>query len=102
MSETTGTSAANGAHAADYGAPTAAGRPDVDDETLAAAVAVANIPTLLMVLVIGAGASGRNEAGRIVVNSPWRNVDYFDMTSEADLDDCVCEPRAADRELIAD
>ncbi len=44
----------------------------------------------------------RNEAGRIVVNSPWRNVDYFEMTKEADLDDYVCEPRAADRELIAD
>ena len=44
----------------------------------------------------------RNEAGRIVVNSPWRNVDYFDMTSEADLDDYVCEPRATDRELVAD
>ncbi|WP_419945793.1 hypothetical protein [Candidatus Poriferisodalis sp.] len=44
----------------------------------------------------------RNEAGRIVVNSPWRNADYFDMTKEADLDDYVCEPRIADRELIAD
>ncbi|WP_428119683.1 flavin-containing monooxygenase [Candidatus Poriferisodalis sp.] len=44
----------------------------------------------------------RNESGRIVVNSPWRNVDYFDMTSEANLDDYVCEPRVADRELVAD
>ena len=46
-----GMGASNGARVSDYGAPTAAGRPDVDDETLAAAVAVANIPTLLMVLV---------------------------------------------------
>ncbi len=44
----------------------------------------------------------RNESGRIVVNSPWRNVDYFDMTKEANLDDYVCEPRVADRELVAD
>lgn len=34
--------------------------------------------------------------------SPWRNVDYFDMTSEVDLDDDVCESRVADRELVAD
>ncbi|MEL7157512.1 MAG: monooxygenase, partial [Actinomycetota bacterium] len=27
----------------------------------------------------------RNERGRIVVNSPYRNVDFFDMTFEADL-----------------
>ncbi len=35
----------------------------------------------------------RNERGRIVVNSPYRNVDFFAMTSEADLDDYVTEPR---------
>ena len=51
MPQVSQNSATNGAHALDYGAPTADGRPDVDDETLAAAVAVANIPTLLMVLV---------------------------------------------------
>ncbi|MGI9611525.1 MAG: monooxygenase, partial [Acidimicrobiales bacterium] len=35
----------------------------------------------------------RNERGRIVVNSPYRNVDFFEMTSEANLDDYVTEPR---------
>ncbi|MDH3683790.1 MAG: NAD(P)/FAD-dependent oxidoreductase [Acidimicrobiia bacterium] len=35
----------------------------------------------------------RNDRGRIVVNSPYRNVDFFDMTSEADLDEYLTEPR---------
>ena len=35
----------------------------------------------------------RNDKGRIVVNSPYRNVDFFEMTSEADLDEFVTEPR---------
>ncbi len=34
----------------------------------------------------------RNERGRIVVNSPYRNVDYFAMTRSADLDHYVTEP----------
>jgi 4-hydroxyacetophenone monooxygenase len=33
----------------------------------------------------------RNERGRIVVNSPYRNVDYFAMTRGADLDEYVTE-----------
>ena len=35
----------------------------------------------------------RNERGRIVVNSPWRNVDFFTMTREADLGDYQIERR---------
>ena len=35
----------------------------------------------------------RNERGRIVVNSPWRNVDFFAMTREADLAEYRTEPR---------
>ncbi len=35
----------------------------------------------------------RNDRGRIVVNSPYRNVDFFEMTKEADLDEFVTEPR---------
>ena len=34
----------------------------------------------------------RNQRGRIVVNSPYRNVDYFAMTRRADLDEYVTEP----------
>ncbi len=34
----------------------------------------------------------RNDRGRIVVNSPYRNVDFFDMTRAADLDDFITEP----------
>jgi 4-hydroxyacetophenone monooxygenase len=41
----------------------------------------------------------RNERGRIVVNSPWRNVDFYEMTREADLGEYLAEPVA---ELIAD
>ena len=37
----------------------------------------------------------RNAAGRIVTNSPWRVVDYWQMTREVDLDDFVMEPAAA-------
>ncbi|MGF1596406.1 MAG: flavin-containing monooxygenase [Acidimicrobiales bacterium] len=33
----------------------------------------------------------RNDRGRIVVNSPYRNVDFFDMTRQADLDEYVVE-----------
>lgn len=35
----------------------------------------------------------RNDRGRIVVNSPYRNVDFFEWTRHADLDDYVTEPR---------
>ena len=41
----------------------------------------------------------RNERGRIVVNSPWRNVDFYEMTREVDLEEYLAEPL---RELIAD
>lgn len=36
----------------------------------------------------------RNARGRIVVNSPFRNVDFFEMTREAHLEDFVVRPRA--------
>jgi 4-hydroxyacetophenone monooxygenase len=35
----------------------------------------------------------RNSQGRVVVNSPYRNVDFFEMTKEVDLNDYVVEPR---------
>ena len=35
----------------------------------------------------------RNSSGRVVVNSPYRNVDFFEMTKEVDLDDYIVEPR---------
>lgn len=35
----------------------------------------------------------RNERGRIVVNSPYRNVDFFEWTLAADLEDFHAEPR---------
>lgn len=37
----------------------------------------------------------RNARGRIVVNSPWRNVDFYDMTHRAQLDDFQLEARQA-------
>ena len=37
----------------------------------------------------------RNSKGRIVVNSPYRNVDFFEMTKQVDMDDYVTEPRAS-------
>jgi 4-hydroxyacetophenone monooxygenase len=37
----------------------------------------------------------RNARGRIVVNSPYRNAVYYDMTREANLGDFVVEPRQA-------
>jgi 4-hydroxyacetophenone monooxygenase len=37
----------------------------------------------------------RNARGRIVVNSPYRNTVYYEMTREANLDDFVVEPRQA-------
>jgi len=43
----------------------------------------------------------RNERGRIVINSPYRNVDYYDMTRQAKLDEYLTEPVRA-TELIAD
>ena len=36
----------------------------------------------------------RNARGRIVVNSPFRNVDFYAMTKQADLGDFELEPRA--------
>jgi 4-hydroxyacetophenone monooxygenase len=35
----------------------------------------------------------RNARGRVVVNSPWRLVDYWNRTRTANLDDYVTEPR---------
>jgi 4-hydroxyacetophenone monooxygenase len=43
----------------------------------------------------------RNERGRIVVNSPYRNVDYFDWTRHADLDEYVTEPVSIDEPVQA-
>ena len=37
----------------------------------------------------------RNERGRVVVNSPYRNATFYDMTQAADLGDFVIEPRHA-------
>jgi 4-hydroxyacetophenone monooxygenase len=37
----------------------------------------------------------RNAAGRIVTNAPWRVVDYWTMTHEADLGDFVSETTGA-------
>jgi 4-hydroxyacetophenone monooxygenase len=37
----------------------------------------------------------RNAQGRVVTNSPWRLVDYWHMTSHADLADFVCVPTAS-------
>ena len=35
----------------------------------------------------------RNERGRVVVNSPFRNAQFFAMTHKADLSDFETEPR---------
>jgi 4-hydroxyacetophenone monooxygenase len=35
----------------------------------------------------------RNERGRVVVNSPYRNAIFYDMTRAADLGDFIVEPR---------
>ena len=35
----------------------------------------------------------RNERGRIVVNSPYRNATFYEMTREANLTDFNVEPR---------
>lgn len=43
----------------------------------------------------------RNDRGRIVINSPYRNVDFFNMTREAKLDEYVVEP-LREAELTAD
>jgi 4-hydroxyacetophenone monooxygenase len=43
----------------------------------------------------------RNNRGRIVINSPYRNVDFFDMTREVDLDEYVVEP-LRQPELVTD
>ncbi|BBU24442.1 FAD dependent oxidoreductase [Mycobacterium xenopi] len=37
----------------------------------------------------------RNQAGRVVTNSPWRVIDYWDMTQFADITDFHIEPRVA-------
>lgn len=34
----------------------------------------------------------RNSRGRITINSPYRNVDFFEMTREVNLDEYVTEP----------
>lgn len=35
----------------------------------------------------------RNARGRVVVNGPYRNATFYDMTRTADLDDFIVEPR---------
>ena len=34
----------------------------------------------------------RNSRGRVVVNIPWRVVDYWEMLRDVDLEDYLCEP----------
>jgi 4-hydroxyacetophenone monooxygenase len=43
----------------------------------------------------------RNSRGRVVVNSPWRNVDFWHFTREPNLDDFVVEPRRESPEEAA-
>jgi 4-hydroxyacetophenone monooxygenase len=43
----------------------------------------------------------RNARGRITINSPYRNVDFYDMTKQVDLDEYVTEPMRR-TELVAD
>ena len=43
----------------------------------------------------------RNERGRIVVNSPYRNVDYFAWTRHADLAEYVTEPVSTEAKVEA-
>jgi 4-hydroxyacetophenone monooxygenase len=43
----------------------------------------------------------RNSRGRITINSPYRNVDFFEMTKQVNLDEYVTEPQRQ-RELVAD
>jgi 4-hydroxyacetophenone monooxygenase len=43
----------------------------------------------------------RNSRGRITINSPYRNVDFFEMTRTVDLDEYVTEPLRKP-ELVAD
>ena len=43
----------------------------------------------------------RNAKGRVVVNYPFRNVDLFEMTERADLDEFVTEPRSPLRHPVA-
>jgi 4-hydroxyacetophenone monooxygenase len=40
----------------------------------------------------------RNSRGRVVVNSPWRNVDFWKLTRRPNLDDYVQEP-VSDRSI---
>jgi len=35
----------------------------------------------------------RNARGRVVVNSPYRNATFYDMTRAANLGDFIVEPR---------
>jgi 4-hydroxyacetophenone monooxygenase len=41
----------------------------------------------------------RNRAGRVVINSPWRNVDFYRMTQRAELEKYEVEP--ARRETLS-
>jgi 4-hydroxyacetophenone monooxygenase len=43
----------------------------------------------------------RNDRGRITINSPYRNVDFYAMTKQVDLDEYVTEPMRR-TELVAD
>ncbi|MCW3064222.1 MAG: NAD(P)/FAD-dependent oxidoreductase [Solirubrobacterales bacterium] len=42
----------------------------------------------------------RNSRGRVVVNTPWRVVDYWHMSRRADLDDYRVEPAVAMAEAV--
>ncbi len=46
----------------------------------------------------GASTYYRNSRGRVVVNNPYRVIDYWHMTRHADLADYIVEPRAARHE----
>ncbi len=41
----------------------------------------------------GVSSYYRNSTGRVVVNSPYRNVDFFKLTRHVDMDDFVTEPK---------
>lgn len=43
----------------------------------------------------GVSSYYRNSKGRVVVNSPYRNVDFFKLTRHVDMDDFITEPKKA-------
>lgn len=43
----------------------------------------------------GASTYYRNSRGRVVVNNPYRVIDYWHMTRHAELADYIVEPQVA-------